>query len=132
AGLDVDHASLGAFIENKPEETGQSGMIVSQILEDCDAHRRGLDLNDELVSFAGRPINNRNHFQNVMGLFPKGWRMPLVYRHDNVKHEILVRLMGMQRQEMSDDGRPKPPQPAPQARPPAPIPDSPAKKLYEA
>src|SRR5207253_4312658 len=66
AGLQADHASLGAIIENKTDE-GQTGMVVTSILENCDARRRGLDLNDELVSFAGRPIGNRNHYQNVLG-----------------------------------------------------------------
>src|SRR5262249_43035487 len=158
-GLDTDHATLGALIENRADET-QPGMVVTRILEDCDAHRRGLDLNDELVSFAGRPVSNRNHFQNVLGLFPKGWRVPLVYRRDNQKHEILVRLMGVQRQEIGEDGRPKlqpplPPRPGPrdpdrppgrrppgppdrppEAPPPAPpdadsAKDSPAAKFYE-
>jgi S1-C subfamily serine protease len=129
AGLDTDHATLGAFIENKADET-QTGMVVTRILEDCDARRRGLDLNDELVSFAGRPVHNRNHYQNVLGLFPKGWRVPLVYRRDNDKHEILVRLMGLQRQEI-EDGKPKPPPPPPTLKK-TPIPDSPASKFYEA
>ena len=40
------------------------------------------------------PVSNRNHYQNVLGLFPKGWRVPLTFRRDNAKHEILVRLMG--------------------------------------
>jgi S1-C subfamily serine protease len=132
AGLDVDHATLGAFIENKSEPDGTlAGMIVTKILEDCDAHRRGLNLEDELVSFAGRPVTNRNNYQNILGIFPKGWRVPLVYRRDNTKHEILVRLMGVQRGEIADDGRPKPPQPPPtQPKPKAP--DSPAAKLYQA
>jgi serine protease Do len=125
AGLDVDHATLGAFVENKVDES-QNGMIVTKILEECDARRRGLDLQDELVSFAGRPISNRNQFQNVLGLLPKGWRVPLVFRRENAKHEILVRLMGVQRAEI-DDGSPKPPEaPAPK------IPkDSPAAKFVE-
>jgi S1-C subfamily serine protease len=143
AGLDTDHASLGAIVSNKEEEGMESGMVVTSILENCDAHRRGLDINDELVSFAGRPVANQNQYKNVLGLFPKGWRVPLVYRRNNEKHEILVRLMGIQRQELSEDGRPKPQQPLP-PRPPraperrAPTPaespsskDSPAAKLYE-
>jgi S1-C subfamily serine protease len=132
AGLDVDHASLGAIIENRDEESlTKSGMVVTQILEDCDAHRRGLELNDELVSFAGRPITNQNHFKNVLGLFPKGWRVPLVYRRENVKHEILVRLMGVQRPESEETAqRSRPPLPRPGA--PGPPADSPANKLFEA
>jgi S1-C subfamily serine protease len=147
AGLDVDHASLGAIVKNREEDGMQSGMVVTTILPDCDAHRRGLEQDDELVSFAGRPVTNQNHYQNVLGLFPKGWRVPLVYRRDNEKHEILVRLMGVQRQELGEDGRPKAPQPlpprpprppdrSPERRPPAPADateakESPAAKLYE-
>jgi serine protease Do len=132
AGLEADHATLGAFIQNRTEDGNQAGMVVASILENCDAHRRGLDVNDELISFAGRAITNRNHYQNVLGLFPKGWRVPLVYRRDNDKKEILVRLMGAIRQEI-DDGRPRPPEPAPSPTRPKPAQkDSPASKLYEA
>lgn len=129
AGLDTDHATLGAFIENKSDESIQSGMVVSSIIENCDAHRRGLDTGDELVSFAGRPVTNRNHYQNILGIFPKGWRVPLVFRRDNEKREILVRLMGLQRQEI-EDGKPKPAQPPPPRRPTSQTPDSPAKKYF--
>jgi S1-C subfamily serine protease len=144
AGLDTDHASLGAIIRNKEEDGVQSGMMVTNILDDCDARRRGLDQDDELVSFAGRPVANQNQYQNVLGLFPKGWRVPLVYRRNNEKHEILVRLMGVQRQELGEDGRPKPQQPlpprpprSPERRSPAPrdsgpAKESPAAKFYEA
>src|SRR5207245_7434332 len=111
-GLQAVDRPLTPINENNTDE-GQTGMIVTSILENSDARRRGLDLNDELVSFAGRVIGNRNHYQNVLGLFPKGWRVPLVYRRDNDKHEILLRLMGTQRAELDDDGRPKPPQPTP-------------------
>jgi serine protease Do len=125
AGLDADHASLGAIVGNREEDGLPAGMIITRILEDCDAHRRGLMPEDELVSFAGRPVHNQNHYLNVLGLFPKGWRVPLVYRRDNEKHEILVRLMGVQRQELGEDGRPRPqqplpPRPQPERRPPGP------------
>jgi serine protease Do len=133
AGLDVDHATLGALIENK-EDDAQGGMAVTSILENSDAHRRGLELGDELVSFAGRAVSNRNQYQNVLGIFPKGWRVPLVYRRDNEKHEILVRLMGITPQEI-EEGRQTGPQPKPQPGPrpgrPKTIPKSPAAKLYE-
>jgi S1-C subfamily serine protease len=140
AGLDTDHASLGALVKE-----GEAGtrMVVTSILENSDAHRRGLDIDDELVSFAGRPMSSVNQYKNVLGLFPKGWRVPLVYRRDNEKYEILVRLMGVQRQEI-ENGRPRPPEPPPErperpdrpgrpGRPPAskPDPDSPAAKLFE-
>jgi hypothetical protein len=86
-------------------------------------------------------MSNVNQFKNVLGLFPKGWRVPLVYRRENgktmEKHEILVRLMGVQRQELpgADGQQPPPGQPQPPRRPqpqrPAGKP-SPALKFFEA
>jgi S1-C subfamily serine protease len=133
AGLEADHATLGAFIATRAEEGNENAMIVTSIIENCDAHRRGLDTGDELIAFAGRPVSNRNHYQNVLGLFPKGWRVPLTFRRDNAKHEILVRLMGAQRQEL-EDGRPKPTEtpPPPPRRPKTADKESPALKLFEA
>lgn len=140
AGLDTDHASLGALFGTEAEEGSLAKMVVVNII-DCDARRRGLDVGDQLVSFAGRPMSNVNQFKNALGLYPKGWRVPLVYRRENEKlterREMLVRLMGVQRQELpgADGQPPQPqPQPGPQPRPqPRPAgPPSPALKLYEA
>jgi serine protease Do len=139
AGLDTDHASVGALIGSEGEDVGEKLIVKAMI--DCDARRRGLDTEDELVAFAGRPMGSVNQFKNVLGLFPRGWRVPMTYRRENEKREILVRLMGVQRQEINpENGQPQPgPAPAPRPRPgpgprpgPQPIPDSPAKKLYEA
>jgi S1-C subfamily serine protease len=133
AGLDTDHASLGASIESESEGEGSvvNKMVVRSILEESDVYRRGLRTDDELVSFAGRPMSSVNQYKNVLGLFPRGWRVPLVYRRNNEKHEILVRLMGVQRQVI-EDGQPKPPPGPPQPpQPPVPIPKSPASDQYQ-
>ena len=69
-------------------------------------------------------MSSVNQFKNILGLFPRGWRVPLVYRHESEnaeggkrsieKKEILVRLMGIQRQELPDRSQPAPPdKPAP-------------------
>jgi S1-C subfamily serine protease len=122
-GMDTDHASLGAGMESESEDGGLSRILVRSII-DSDARRRGLDVGDQLVSFAGRPMTTVNQFKNVLGLFPKGWRVPLVYRRENQKQEILVRLMGIQRQELESSGaRP----PAARPMPPA---SGPAAKFY--
>jgi serine protease Do len=141
AGMDTDHASLGALVESDSEEGSLNKMIVKRIIP-SDALRRGLDTDDHLVAFAGRRIFSVNQFKNVLGLYPKGWRLPLVYRHENEKkqmetREVLVRLMGVQRQELPQQGQPQPqPQPGPRPRPGQgprpPIPNSPATKLFEA
>ena len=41
-----------------------------------------------MVAFAGRRIPSVNQFKNVLGLYPKGWRLPLVYRHQNEKKQM--------------------------------------------
>jgi S1-C subfamily serine protease len=128
-GLDTDHATLGATIRGDTEEGASVDLVVDAIIEDCDAHRRGLDVDDELVSFAGRPMTSVNQFKNVLGIFPKGWRVPLVYRRKNEKHEILVRLMQLQQTQGEEEGRK--PHPAPGPARPTPAARSPATKLYE-
>ncbi len=102
AGLDVDHASLGALVKMQAEKNGIGRSTITSIIEEADAWRRGLEPEDELVSFAGRLISSDNHYKNILGILPRGWRVPLEYRRDSKKKEILVRLMGQQRKEIED------------------------------
>ncbi len=96
AGMDTDHASLGAVVASQGETSTLGRVEVIDILEDSDVFRRGLYLYDEIVSFDGRLITTVNQFKNVMGLYPRGWRLPLEFRRDGERKEILVRLMGIQ------------------------------------
>ena len=48
-----------------------------------------------MLSFAGRPITTVNGFKNVLGIFPKGWRVPLSFRRDGKRRDVFVRLMGV-------------------------------------
>jgi hypothetical protein len=133
AGLDVDHASLGAVVESESDDGANPRMTIRAILESADAARRGLETGDELVYFAGRPITTVNQFKNVLGLFPRGWRVPMTYRRSDSRTEMLVRLMGVQRQELTDDMNPMPkPNPMPQPRPMQPTKPSPVAKYFQA
>lgn len=108
AGMDADHATLGALVRTHGEESGLARMEVESILENSDAYRRGLDFGDELVTFDGRVITTVNHFKNVLGVYPRGWRVPLEFRRAGKRKEILVRLMGVQRKvEIEDDKKGK-------------------------
>lgn len=137
AGLDTDHASLGATVLTQTDKTGLGRMEVTQILDSSDVARRGLAYGDEIVSFDGRPIFSVNHFKNVLGLFPRGWRVPMEYRRNNLKEddengprrEMLVRLMGIQRKVIEDPDQPKG---GPKGPPKQPNPKSPAAKFYVA
>ncbi len=119
SGLDTVHASLGATIEsdNNEGEGANPKMIVRSVLESADAARRGLEPDDELVSFAGRSMGSVNQYKNALGLYPRGWRVPIIFRHSNEKQEVLVRLMGVQRQEIEDDDKKPTPPPTPPVQP---------------
>ncbi len=110
SGKILDHATLGARVATSEE----GRVLVSEILDESDAYRRGLRYDDEIVSFAGRSIRTVNALKNILGIFPKGWRVPLSYRRDGETHNIFVRLMGVHgEQELlaKVDGPPKQRQP---------------------
>lgn len=127
AGMLADHASLGATVGSDLDEDSVGRLLVRQIKDSSDVRRRGLDLDDELVSFAGLPMSSPNQFKNVLSIYPRAWRLPMVYRHENDKKEIerrevLVRLEGWtprvvqaepEKPETPPGNRPRPPQAPP-------------------
>lgn len=133
SGRLVDHATLGATVS-----TDADGMVVvNDILETSDAYRRGLRIGDEIVRFGGRPIQTVNAFKNVLGIFPRHWRVPLTYRRDGETFDVMVRLRGVHREgklaELSSQGqrRPRPNQPQQQKNPSDGMPKI-VKERYEA
>lgn len=121
SGRLVDHASLGAVVSTDSE----GRVVVDDILEDSDAYRRGLRYGDEIVRFGGRDISTANAFKNVLGTYPQGWRVPLVFRRDGEEFERMVRLAGVHRDgelaELMEGGGPAEPHPekpeAPEEKP---------------
>jgi len=134
SGRVVDHATAGATVTTLTDGT----VVINEIMEESAAYRRGLRSEDELVSFAGRPIRSVNQFKNILGIYPKGWNIPLVYRRDDQKHEIYFRLRALHR---ASELIPKPkkrgphPQPKPKKNDPEkgdpkkPSPDNTPKKI---
>ena len=104
AGIDADHATLGASVGTASEDAEVSHMVVKQILPESDAYRRGIEEGDQLLAFGGRAMTSTNQYKNVLGVYPKEWRLPLTVRRNNEQKEMLVRLMGHQAME-----REKPP-----------------------
>jgi serine protease Do len=105
-GRIVDHATLGALVGF--DEQGR--VVVTEILEQSDAYRRGLRYDDEIVSFGGRAISTPNALKNVLGIFPKGWRVPLSFRREGKRYDVLVRLRGVHGSEElleKAEGRPR-------------------------
>ena len=93
AGLECDHATLGAEVDPENEDGGLGRLIVSRMVTGSEVDRRGLSPGDVLTHFGGQPMRNINQFKNRLGIYPKGWRVPMVFRHDVTEvHNVLVRL----------------------------------------
>ena len=120
SGRIVDHATLGATVD--ADETGR--VVVSNILESSDAYRRGLRYGNQVLAFGGRRIGSVNAFKNALGIFPKGWRVPLSFLRNGVRHDTYVRLSGVHAQEELLELVQKRPQPM-QPPGPEPPPDRP-------
>ena len=127
SGRIVDHATLGASVAT--DDDGR--VLVTNILDSSDAYRRGLRYGDEIVRFGGRSIQSANDFKNVLGIFPKGWRVSLSYRRDSTRYDCFVRLPGVHTygqllKKVQDSPRPQmPSDPNHQPNGPAPRKDRP-------
>jgi S1-C subfamily serine protease len=124
AGIDTDHATLGASVGTASEDAPLTQMVIRQVLTPSDAARRKLTEGDQLLSFAGRNVTSTNQYKNILGIFPKDWRVPVLVRRNNTeRHEMLVRLMGNIATEKEPDQPPgvppKQPRPDP-SQPPVP------------
>jgi len=92
SGRIVDHAALNAVVSADRE----GRVMFDDVLGTSDAFRNGLRYNDELLRFAGRVIDSPNTFKNLVGIFPKHWRLPVTVRgRDGTRHELLIRLSGL-------------------------------------
>ena len=87
-GLIVDHG----VAEFTVETSGTGEVTVAQVSALSDAYRRGLRPGAQVLSFAGRLLTSANDFQNVLGIFPEGTRLPLTWRDRDGLHEATVRL----------------------------------------
>src|SRR5204862_1804532 len=82
-----------------------------------------------------KTLTSTNQYKNILGVFPKDWRVPMTIRRENKRAELLVRLMANQDKVVEKPNQP----PAPGTPPPPPPPKGPAPKvdgerakLYEA
>src|SRR5205823_10714580 len=111
AGLDADHATLGATVEGADDEKELNKVVIQQVLPNSDADRRGLQPGDQLLRFgtANRFMSTKNQFKNVLGIYPKGWRVPVTYKRGrDPEKEVLVRLQGLMPSPKTRDGDPDP------------------------
>ena len=91
SGRLVDHATAGFTVGTDDDR----GVIVDGILESSEVYRQGVRYNDRLVEFAGRKVTTVNQFKNVLGIFPKGWRVPAKFVRDDKTIDVFIRLQGV-------------------------------------
>jgi len=114
SGRVVDHATLGATVAAASDGT----VVIDRILESSEAYRRGLRQDDEIITFAGRPIRSVNQFKNILGIYPKGWIVPISYRRDGKRYDVQVRLAGLHRRaELTGGPEADESEPAPEEAP---------------
>ena len=94
--LFIEHLKCGLIVDHGvPEftvETVEGEVVVSQVSELSEAWRRGLRARAQIVSFADRPVSSANDFQNVLGIYPEGTRLPLTWRDKEGLHSATIRL----------------------------------------
>ncbi len=109
-GLIVDHGVADFTLATS--DTGE--VTVAQVSALSDAYRRGLRPGAEVLSFAGRLLTSANDFQNVLGIFPEGTRLPLTWRDSDGMHEGTIRLRPLhafqKAPELPEERRQRPPQ----------------------
>ncbi len=114
SGRIVDHATLGAIVSSNSD----GAVIVKSILSSSAAYRRGLRQGDELISFGGRPVRSVNQFKNVLGIYPKGWTIPLSFQRETERFDVNVQLAALHRRSELINEAPEEPQPEDQPEKP--------------
>lgn len=95
SGRLVDHATAGFTVGTDQD----NGVLVDGILESSEAYRQGVRYDDRLVEFAGRKVTTVNQFKNVLGIFPKGWRVPVKFDREGTVIDVFIRLQGVHANE---------------------------------
>jgi hypothetical protein len=94
--LFIEHLKCGLIVDHGVSEftveTVEGEVVVSQVSELSEAWRRGLRARAQIVSFAGRLVSSANDFQNVLGIYPEGTRLPLTWRDKEGVHSATIRL----------------------------------------
>ena len=93
----IGHLKCGLIVDHGVAEftvaTSDVGEVtVAQVSALSDAYRRGLRPGMQVLSFAGRLLTSANDFQNMLGIFPEGTRLPLTWRDKDGVHDATIRL----------------------------------------
>ncbi|RJP30301.1 MAG: PDZ domain-containing protein [Phycisphaerales bacterium] len=88
AGLLVEHGSLAATVD----DVEGRGALFNRMYDGAPAWNAGIRPGDRLISFAGHEIHSRNHFASLLGTYPGGWTVEVVYERDGQRRTAITRL----------------------------------------
>jgi len=115
----IEHLKCGLIVDHGVADftvaTSDAGEVtVAQVSALSDAYRRGLRPGAQVLSFAGRLLTSANDFQNVLGIFPEGTRLPLTWRESDGLRAGTIRLRPLHAfqnaPELPEERRQQPPQ----------------------
>jgi len=88
AGLLVEHGSLGATTI----DLGYRRVVFEKVLEPSAASAAGIAVGDRLLHFAGREIHSSNQFASLLGGYPAGWPVEVLFEHDGQRVARTIHL----------------------------------------
>ncbi len=88
AGLLARHGTLQATVSSIDD----GPPVFNEIMRDAPAHAAGIRVGDRLLSFDGVPIRSPNHFASLLGTYPEGWRIPIVFERGGRRERVVARL----------------------------------------
>ncbi len=87
AGLAPAHGSAGFTAADH-----DTAVLVDQVDDGSAAYRAGIRAGDRLLRFAGDDVQSANHFLSILGTFPSGWPIEIVYRRLEKTEKVHLRL----------------------------------------
>ncbi len=88
AGFLVEHGSLGATAI----DVGYCRVVFEQVQSDSAAGRAGIRPGDRLLRFGGCEIQTANQFMNLLGTFPLGWPVEVVWEREGQTQQQRIQL----------------------------------------
>ncbi len=107
----AQHGTLDAVFTDR-----QDGVICSQLNLNSTAAKRGLELGDRLISFAGEKIRNANHYLNLVSTLPAKWPVEVVLEHSGKSKSLWLRLDALPYAAPKQPATPSRPMPKPEPK----------------
>jgi len=91
AGLYCAHGTMEATVYDAPD----GRVVIDRIQESGPAWEAGLRLGDALLSLDAVPLESANRFLGLVGTYPAGWPLPVVYERAGRRQETIIELAAL-------------------------------------